>query len=113
FYNFAHLPVVTDIDDFWRQKQKKLNHPEQPQERKPYEDIHMPKNTAAGLVISIFAFVFSFAMVWHIWWLSVLGLIGVLISLIMRSFNYNTDYYLSAREVEAIEMKHHLSMAGR
>jgi cytochrome o ubiquinol oxidase subunit 1 len=72
----------------------------------------MPKNTAVGFVIGIFAFIFSFAMVWHIWWLALAGLGCVLVTLIMRSFDYNTDYYVTASEVEATEMKYQQARVG-
>jgi cytochrome o ubiquinol oxidase subunit 1 len=113
FYNFAHIPVVNGIDAFWEQKQKGLNIESQPQAVKlPYQDIHMPKNTAVGFVVGIFAFIFSFAMVWHIWWLALAGLGCVLATLIMRSFDYNTDYYVTASEVEAQEMKYKQAIRG-
>ena len=66
----------------------------------------MPKNTAVGFGMGIFAFMFSFAMVWHIWWLAIVGLTGAIFSLILRSLDYDTDYYVKASEVEATEMKY-------
>lgn len=114
FYNFTHTPVVTGIDGFWDQKEKGLNIENKPKEQKrPYEDIHMPKNTAVGFIIGIFSFIFSFAMVWHIWWLAIVGLGCTLVTLIMRSFDYDTDYYVKASEVEAIELKYQQLRAGK
>ncbi len=113
-YNFAHIPVVSDIDALWQKKQNELNQVGKSEKAAlPYLDIHMPKNTSAGFVISIFAFIFSFAMVWHIWWLALLGLGSVIIAVVMRSFNYDTDYYITASEVEATEMKYQQSIVGR
>ena len=108
FYNFAHTPVVSDIDAFWEQKTKGLDIENKPKTEKKvsYQDIHMPKNTAVGFVMGIFAFMFSFAMVWHIWWLAIVGLTGAIFSLILRSLDYDTDYYVKASEVEATEMKY-------
>lgn len=113
-YNFAHIPVVSEIDAFWHKKQNELNKTNKSKkENLPYLDIHMPKNTSAGFVISIFAFIFSFAMVWHIWWLALFGLGSVIIAVIMRSFNYDTDYYIAASDVKATEMKYQQSIVGR
>jgi cytochrome o ubiquinol oxidase subunit I len=108
FYNFAHTPVVNGIDAFWEQKENNLDIESKPKTEKgsPYQDIHMPKNTSVGFIMSVFAFIFGFAMVWHIWWLATAGLAGAIISLIVRSFDYNTDYYVKASEVEATEMKY-------
>jgi cytochrome aa3-600 menaquinol oxidase subunit I len=35
--------------------------------------------------------------------MGVAGLIGVAVTLFVRSFQYNTDYYISAKEVEHTE----------
>ncbi|MGP9806994.1 cytochrome o ubiquinol oxidase subunit I [Halomonas sp. AOP12-C2-37] len=102
FYNFARLPVVGDIDSFWSQKQRS----NEQLEEAPYTDIHMPKNTGAGVIISLFAMIFGFAMIWHIWWLAGFGVIGMLISFLVRVFNDDIDYYVPAAEVERIERAH-------
>ncbi|MBY0378195.1 MAG: cytochrome o ubiquinol oxidase subunit I, partial [Gammaproteobacteria bacterium] len=76
----------------------------------PYHNIHMPKDTAMGFVIGILAFIFAFAMVWHIWWLAIVGLVASIGAIIVRSFNYNIDYYVPVKEVERIELKHQQEM---
>lgn len=101
FYNFAHTPVVHDRDEFWEQKQRIANG--EVLEKKPYEDIHMPKDTSTGFFIAMFAGCFGFGMIWHIYWLVAFGIIGVFASVIIRTFNKNTDYYVKASEVERIE----------
>lgn len=101
FYNFAHIPQVDSIDQFWEDKQKKLNGVVTP--KKPYEDIHMPRDTSTGFIIGFFAAMFGFAMIWHIIWMGFAGILGIIISLIVRSFNTDTDYYVSADEVARIE----------
>ncbi|MBR9904621.1 MAG: cytochrome o ubiquinol oxidase subunit I [Gammaproteobacteria bacterium] len=102
FYNFARLPEVGDIDSFWSQKQRS----EEQLEEAPYTDIHMPRNTVAGPVISFFALVIGFALVWHIWWLAGVGALGVFVSFMARVFNDDIDYYVPAAEVERIEREH-------
>jgi cytochrome o ubiquinol oxidase subunit 1 len=97
FYNFTHIPVVTTRDAFWEMKQQghapKLK----------YEDIHMPKNTAAGIYIAIFAFLAGFGFVWEINWLAIVSIIGAIVVLIARTFNEHTEYILTAAEVEKLE----------
>lgn len=98
FYNFAFIPVVQEIDPFWEIKKKKAV------TIKPdYQDIHMPKNTPMGMYIGGFTLVFSFAVIWYIWWMAALGLLGAIICLIIRLSDDNTDYYVPAAEVEKIE----------
>ncbi|MCF6775965.1 cytochrome o ubiquinol oxidase subunit I [Thiotrichales bacterium 19X7-9] len=100
FYNFAHLPTVDSRDMFWEMKERGAAYP---QNTKPYEDIHMPKDTPLGFIISAFAAVFGFAMIWHIYWLAIAGFVCMFLSIMCRSFNYNQDYYVKASEVERIE----------
>ncbi len=56
-----------------------------------------------GIYISAFAFLAGFALVWHILWLAVLGLVGVIVCIIIRSFDDDTEYVLTAAEVAKIE----------
>jgi cytochrome o ubiquinol oxidase subunit 1 len=74
--------------------------------RADYMSIHMPCNTSAGLVTSVFALICSFALVWHIWWMAIFGLLGCVIALIARSYDEDTDYFISAHEVARIEKAH-------
>ena len=98
FYNFAVIPEVISRDAFWEMKKKGLNL------KKPkYEDIHIPKNTSTGMFTALFCLVIGFAMVWHIWWMALVGLIGAVIVIIIRSLDENTEYVLKATEVEKIE----------
>ena len=99
FYNFAHLPHIDSIDQFWEDKQKG-NGWVRPSS---YEDIHMPRNTAAGFWIGAFGIVLGFALTWHIWWLALVGLVGMIGSFIARTFDNDIDYYVPAAEVERIE----------
>jgi cytochrome o ubiquinol oxidase subunit 1 len=99
FYNFAHIPHVDDIDTFWDAKEKGIAY------KRPakYEDIHMPTNRAAGVVIGVLLFIFGFAMTWYIWWLAIASLVGSIITFIISSFTKKVDYYVPAAEVERIE----------
>jgi len=99
FYNFAHVPSVDDRDAFHNMKERGENW----QANEQYHRIHMPKNTGAGVIISGFALVFGFAMVWHIWWLAILGTLGMIGTWIAYSFVRSKDHYVSAEEVAAIE----------
>ena len=68
-----------------------------------YAPIHMPKNTAAGFSIALFAFIFGFAAIWHIWWLVGVGFVGMIASVIVRSYVTDLDYYVQPDEIERIE----------
>ncbi len=93
FYNFTVIPTVTSRDAFFEMKQHgALN--------TVYEDILIPKNTAAGIYISAFAFLIGFGFVWEIIWLAAVGLVGIIIVFVKRAFNDESEYILTAAEVE-------------
>jgi cytochrome o ubiquinol oxidase subunit 1 len=98
-YNFAALPVVQDIDAFMDMKEKGIAY----REPARYRDIHMPKNTAGGLINGALAFVLGFALVWYIWWLVVLSASGIVFMVIARAFDDDTHSIVPAAEIERIE----------
>lgn len=102
FYNFAFTPEVHDIDPYWEEKQA-WPEGKKPAEKRKFVDIHMPRSTSAGFFIAVFAGFIGFGMIWHIIWLAIAGIIGVFATVILRTFNSDTDYYVKASEVEKIE----------
>jgi cytochrome o ubiquinol oxidase subunit 1 len=103
FYNFAHVPHVHSVEPHWDHKQYLLKHPEKKNEHRPYEDIHMPRYTGVGFIIALFAFTFSFGMIWDIWWLAIVSAVVMFGGVVYRSFDYDIDYYVTKEEVERIE----------
>jgi cytochrome o ubiquinol oxidase subunit 1 len=98
-YNYAIIPTVTDRDPFWVQKYSDGPKPKPP----VYEDIEIPKNTGMGLYIAGFAFAFGFAAIWHILWLAIAGIVGLILCIIIRASNDDSEYIIPASEVERIE----------
>lgn len=99
FYNFAVMPEITSREPFWDMKQ---------QGGKPdthYQDIECFKNTGMGIYISIFGFLAGFAIIWHIVWLVLVGLIGIIACIILLSFDDEFEYMLPAAEVAKIEKR--------
>jgi cytochrome o ubiquinol oxidase subunit 1 len=107
-YNFAQIPVVQAIDALVDMKARGTAY----QLPEHYQDIHMPGNTAAGFINGVLAFIFGFAMVWHIWWMAVLSSLGMLIAVIIRTSNDHADYKMPATEVERIERQRHRQLAS-
>jgi cytochrome o ubiquinol oxidase subunit 1 len=101
-YNFAEQPRVDDLDAYWGIKERgvsTLHHTD-------FRSIHMPRNTSAGLVMSLFTLICGFALVWHIWWLAIAGLLATVVTLIVRSTDEDTDYFIPAAEVARLERIH-------
>lgn len=98
-YNFAKLTPVNERDAFWEMKRRK----ESPRVIDGFKAIHVPKNTSIGIFVAGFAFLLGFGIIWHMWWLAVLGLIGVIVTVIVMTLQEHTERKLSAGEVAAIE----------
>ena len=109
FYNFAVIPTADKIDAFHEAKKNGVELMPAPEH---YEPIHMPKNTGNGLIVSEFVIAFGFAMIWHIWWLAIVGLVGAVVSFIVRSYDEDIDYYVQPEEIARIEQAHNQTKAN-
>lgn len=98
-YNFAVLPQVQSVDAWWDMKARGVAY-QRPQQ---YEDITLPKNTFVAAVIGGAGFVFGFAMIWYVWWLAILCLAVIFVSIVIRASDDDSDYVMTAAEVKAIE----------
>jgi cytochrome o ubiquinol oxidase subunit I len=107
-YNFAIIPSVHDIDAFMDMKEQGTAY----SRPKRYHDIHLPKNSAMGLISGILSFVFGFAMIWHIWWLAIVSVLGILFTIIARAVDDDSHFIVPAAEVERIENEHHKQLAA-
>jgi len=98
-YNFAVLPQVNSLDAFEAAKAGGQPYiwPEK------YDPIEVPRNSMTGVLLGGTSFVLGFAVVWHIWWLAALTLLGVIGIVIARSFATDTTRMISAEEIEANE----------
>jgi cytochrome aa3-600 menaquinol oxidase subunit 1 len=101
-YNFAILPVVNGRDAWWYQKEAKKNG-EYKEEPVKYEPIHMPKNTGVPFIMSAFFGIAGFGFTFEWIWMGIVGLIGVAVTLFVRSFQYDMDYYIPVDEIERTE----------
>jgi cytochrome o ubiquinol oxidase subunit 1 len=125
FYNFARIPTVFGRDAFWNTKEAlgqnheaytSMDGPSGLAERSKekqiagidtvsaeYEDIELPRNTPFGLYIGLISFLIGFGIVWHMYWLVPLGLIALIVVLIIRSLDENTEEIFTAAQIEAYE----------
>jgi cytochrome o ubiquinol oxidase subunit I len=97
-YNFAVLPRVETIDAFWEMKRKG---------RRPveaiYETIHMPRNSPTGFITAFFAVVTGFALIWHIWWIVILGLLAAAATILAFGWSDAREREISATEIARME----------
>ena len=100
-YVFPTIPEVTFRDQFWEDKKKKHTTVFKPK----YEDIWLPKNSGAGPIIGALSLAFGIGIIWHMWWLVIVGLIGVVITLIICLTSDDNEEKLTAAKVAQHELK--------
>jgi cytochrome o ubiquinol oxidase subunit 1 len=101
-FNFAFLPRVEGPDDYWRTEHA----PEfraTPANEPVYHEIEMPRNSATGFVCAFFATVAGFAMIWHIWWLAAVAMVGAFATFVVFAWRDRTEYEIPADEVARID----------
>jgi cytochrome o ubiquinol oxidase subunit 1 len=97
-YNFAVLPRVETIDAFWEMKQRGVR-PVEP----AYEAIEMPRNTPIGFIIAFFASFVGFALIWHIWWVVILGLLAIAIAVLAFGWSDEREREIPPDQIALIE----------
>jgi cytochrome o ubiquinol oxidase subunit 1 len=105
-WNFATLPHVDEIDAFWARKQRVLTNQEQPLQRREYGPIEVPKNSPTGFVTAFFAVIMGFALIWHIWWMAGVGLLGAAATLLAFTFRAEDEVEISAEQVALFDRTH-------
>jgi len=105
-WNFSVLPHVTDIDAFWSWKKSRPADLDSAAQVRSYEPIEMPKNSATGVVTAVFAVVTGFALIWHIWWLAILGLLGAFATFLAFAFREQEEVEIPAPILAQFDRTH-------
>lgn len=101
-FNFARLPHVENEEPYWSIKQRGIE--EQSAETEAaYEPIEMPRNSPTGFVTAFFSTLIGFALIWHIWWLAIVGFIGAYATFVVFAWRDHGDYEIPADEVARID----------
>jgi cytochrome o ubiquinol oxidase subunit 1 len=109
-YNFAILPRVTGLDAFWQTKHPASDAPPEPEP--PLKPIEMPANSANGFITAFFAVLTGFALIWHIWWLALLGIVSALATLFGFGWIERHGVEVTVEELAADErLRHRASVA--
>jgi cytochrome o ubiquinol oxidase subunit 1 len=97
-YNFAVLPEVTALDAFWVSKQDLIGG----SAARPvpaYAAIEIPRNSATGIICAFFASLMGFALIWHIWWLATLGVVGAVVTFVVFAWRDHADDEITADDL--------------
>lgn len=101
-FNFAVLPDVRGEEAYWGMKLRAIAQRELAA-APDYQAIEMPRNTPTGFITAFFASITGFALIWHIWWLVVLGLIGAYAAFAGFAWRRHEEYEIPAAEVARLD----------
>src|SRR5271170_6874399 len=99
-FNFAFMPHVTGEDAYWSMKRRAQ---EAGAKEPDYEPIEMPRNSPTGFVCAFFASVMGFALIWHIWWLAIAGLVGASVTFVAFAWRDRGEIVIPPEEVARID----------
>ena len=102
-FNFAVLPNATDEEPYWRIKRQAREQMRLVTPEPHYEPIEMPRNSPVGFVTAFLAVVTGFSLIWHIWWLVVLGLACAYITFVVFAWRDVVEFEIPAEEVARID----------
>ena len=97
-YNFAVVPEVDERDAFWEDKERREFAPAPLVQASQLEAIHMPRNSGVPFIFRLSGSFAGFGFVFDWMWMAFAGLAGVGVTLLIRSFQYDTDYYIPVGE---------------
>ncbi len=97
-YNFAVLPDVHGEEAYWHRKKLAIERATLIPEP-AYQPIEMPLATPTGVVVAFFATVCGFAVIWYIWWLAILGLIGAFAVMVWYAWQDEHEHIIPVEEV--------------
>jgi cytochrome o ubiquinol oxidase subunit 1 len=63
----------------------------------------MPRNSATGFVISFFAVVTGFALIWQIWWMAIVGFLAAAATVLVFGWSDEREREISPGEVARME----------
>jgi cytochrome o ubiquinol oxidase subunit 1 len=101
-FNFPVLPNVKGEEAYWTIKQQ-AREQARLREEPDYRPLEMPRNSPTGFICAFFATFMGFALIWHIWWLVILGAFGAWATFVVFAWRDVDEYVIPAAEVARID----------
>lgn len=95
-YNFAVLPEVDKLDQFWHDKK---NQESLDLNEKDIKSIHMPSNSGMPFVMGIMFLITGFLFVFEFTIPAFIGVAGIFATMIYRSFDYDEGFHIPKDEI--------------
>ncbi|MFC4403142.1 cytochrome aa3 quinol oxidase subunit I [Gracilibacillus xinjiangensis] len=100
-YNFAVVPKVERLDDFWyKKKEGKLG-----LKKSDLKPVHMPSNSWTPIFLGVAFGIVGFFLVFEWFTLAIISSILIVIGLVANSFDYDDGYHISVEELEEEEQE--------
>ena len=109
-FNFAVLPVVEGEEPYWGLKERAKAQLHLSAEPK-YEEIEIPRNSPTGFLCAFFSFFVGFALIWHIWWMAIAGVVGAFAVFVVFAWRDRTEEIIPASEVARIDRENRRTRA--
>jgi cytochrome o ubiquinol oxidase subunit 1 len=106
-WNFAVLPTITGPDAFWSAK-RRSGLPAAPAHLVP---LTVPKHSALGFSVAFCAVILGFSLIWHIWWLAILGLAGEIAVTLRHAWRTDLEDHISVAAIAEHERAHQAQAA--
>jgi cytochrome o ubiquinol oxidase subunit I len=72
----------------------------------------MPRNTPTGFITAFFAVLTGFSLIWHIWWLVILGLVGAYATFVVFAWRDVAEIEIPADEVARLDRANRAARAA-
>jgi cytochrome o ubiquinol oxidase subunit 1 len=110
-FNFAVLPDVQGEEPYWDIKSRAVRDAAQAPAPE-YRVIEMPRNSPTGFVCAFFSTVTGFALIWHIWWMVALGLLGAFATFVVFAWRDRVEDEIPIEEVARLDSANRSARSG-
>jgi cytochrome o ubiquinol oxidase subunit 1 len=101
-FNFPILPRVEGAEAYWGIKRRAIAQARLGDEPS-YAPIEVPRNSATGFVCAFFATFMGFALIWHIWWLVAVAVVGAYATFVVFAWRDRVEEIIPAETVARID----------
>jgi cytochrome o ubiquinol oxidase subunit 1 len=101
-FNFAVLPTISSEEAYWDLKQRAIQQSVLGPEP-TYDSVEMPRNSPTGFICAFFATMMGFALIWHIWWMVGVALVGSFATFVVFAWRDHDEYVIPVETVARID----------
>jgi cytochrome o ubiquinol oxidase subunit I len=107
-WNFALLPTVGGTDAFWNTKRQRSAPGAEPR----LISLVVPRHTPLGFYIAFFMVILGFSLIWYIWWLAIVGLLGAITVSVRHAWRTELEDIIPLATIAEHERAHQAQVAS-